>query len=275
MYIQCLKLQVSNCLRIKLLGDCYYCVAGLPVARDDHANCCVELGQHMIKAINFVKRKRSSVELSMRIGVHSGSVLCGVLGLRKWQFDVWSNDVTIANKLESGGIPGRVHISRAAYDNLKGSFEVEPGHGGDRDTFLADNGIETFLVIPTLEETEATNAPATQVNSNPNQTNGTETNTVQHLLKSLDNDSESNGDPDWKPEIPFGNLEIGDTSNTKAAQEKTELKAPSLAEELDNLMDISIEIASNKRMKKDYIKPFKLTFKDKDLEKKVSAQLSP
>ena len=56
-----LYFQVSNCLRIKLLGDCYYCVAGLPVARNDHASCCVELGQHMIKAINFVKRKRSSV----------------------------------------------------------------------------------------------------------------------------------------------------------------------------------------------------------------------
>jgi hypothetical protein len=52
---------VSHCLRIKLLGDCYYCVAGLPVARPDHAHCCVELGLHMIKAINLVKRKRSSV----------------------------------------------------------------------------------------------------------------------------------------------------------------------------------------------------------------------
>ena len=55
--------QESNCLRIKLLGDCYYCVAGLPTARIDHAKCCVELGLKMIRAINLVKRKRASVRL--------------------------------------------------------------------------------------------------------------------------------------------------------------------------------------------------------------------
>lgn len=83
----------------------------------------------------------------MRIGVHSGNVLCGVIGLRKWQYDVWSDDVTLANHMESGGVPGRVHVTKVTVDLLDNRYEIEKGNGVERDAYLAQHQIETFLVV--------------------------------------------------------------------------------------------------------------------------------
>ncbi|NXH81312.1 ADCY3 cyclase, partial [Edolisoma coerulescens] len=133
-------------LRIKILGDCYYCICGLPEFREDHAVCSIRMGLAMVEAISSV-REQTRTAVDMRVGVHSGTVLGGVLGQKRWQYDVWSTDVTVANKMEAGGIPGRVHISQSTRDCLKGEFELEPGEGGSRCEYLRDKGIVTYLVV--------------------------------------------------------------------------------------------------------------------------------
>ncbi|KAM7382328.1 hypothetical protein PAMP_002065 [Pampus punctatissimus] len=133
-------------LRIKILGDCYYCICGLPDYREDHAACSIMMGLAMVEAISYV-REKTQTDVDMRVGVHSGTVLGGVLGQKRWQYDVWSTDVTVANKMEAGGIPGRVHISQNTMECLHGEFDVEPGNGGDRCDYLRERGIETYLVV--------------------------------------------------------------------------------------------------------------------------------
>ncbi|XP_073418017.1 adenylate cyclase type 3 [Dendrobates tinctorius] len=133
-------------LRIKILGDCYYCICGLPDYRDDHAYCSIMMGLAMVDAISYV-REKTKTDVDMRVGVHTGTVIGGVLGQKRWQYDVWSTDVTLANKMEAGGIPGRVHISQSTYDCLKGEFDVEPGEGGTRCDYLREKGIVTYLVV--------------------------------------------------------------------------------------------------------------------------------
>ncbi|XP_024064982.1 adenylate cyclase type 7 [Terrapene carolina triunguis] len=155
----------NECMRIKILGDCYYCVSGLPVSLPVHARNCVKMGLDMCEAIKQVK-EATGVDISMRVGIHSGNVLCGVIGLRKWQYDVWSHDVSLANRMESSGIPGRVHITEATLNHLGKAYEVEEGNGHLRDPYLEAMNIKTYLVIDPRSKQRTLNnhLPKTRVN---------------------------------------------------------------------------------------------------------------
>ncbi|XP_026469362.1 adenylate cyclase type 3 [Ctenocephalides felis] len=137
-------------LRIKILGDCYYCISGAPVERPDHAVLCVHMGLSMVKAIKYVQQTTNS-PVDMRVGIHTGAVLAGVLGQRQWQFDVYSKDVELANKMESSGMAGRVHISHQTLSFLDGEFEVEPAHGEKREEALRMAGIKTYFIVKVLK----------------------------------------------------------------------------------------------------------------------------
>lgn len=120
--------EINNCEKVSTLGDCYYCVAGCPEKTRYHAICCVEMGLDIVLQIKKF-RQETKEDVDMRVGIHTGSVLCGIVGNRRRRFDVWSNDVTIANRMEATGKPGRVHISESSLKFLEDQYVVEDGEG--------------------------------------------------------------------------------------------------------------------------------------------------
>ena len=118
-----------NLEKIKTIGDAYMCVAGLPVASPNHAVDAVNAGLEMVEFINKWKDQNPVLGregLLIRIGIHTGSVISGVVGKKKFQYDIWGNAVNLASRMESAGGPGKVNISESTYEMVKDYFDFEP-----------------------------------------------------------------------------------------------------------------------------------------------------
>lgn len=110
--------------KIKTIGDCYMMVGGLPNHRDDHAHVVADAAIEMVEALKTINEKNGT-ELAMRIGIHSGPVVAGVIGKIKFTYDLWGDTVNVASRMESSGIPGRIHLSEQTRSTLDSHFLLE------------------------------------------------------------------------------------------------------------------------------------------------------
>ncbi|MEI7773652.1 MAG: adenylate/guanylate cyclase domain-containing protein [Verrucomicrobiota bacterium] len=110
--------------KIKTIGDCYMVVGGLPTQRDDHAQAVAAAAIEMVSALEKINRINGT-ELQMRVGIHTGPVVAGVIGKIKFTYDLWGDTVNVASRMESSGLPGMVHLSEQTQQALRGDFLTE------------------------------------------------------------------------------------------------------------------------------------------------------
>lgn len=103
--------------KIKTIGDAYMVVGGLPTPRKDHAEAIAEMALDILDKINGIPAQQEQ-SLKVRIGIHTGAVEAGVIGTKKFAYDLWGDTVNTANRMESHGIPGAIQVTKTTYERL-------------------------------------------------------------------------------------------------------------------------------------------------------------
>lgn len=111
--------------KIKTIGDSYMVVAGLPAPRPDHREIMATMALQMVEGIRRLNQVLGA-PLDVRIGMHSGPVVAGIIGTRKLAYDLWGDTVNVASRLESHGVAGRIHVGEATWLALRDRFTFEP-----------------------------------------------------------------------------------------------------------------------------------------------------
>jgi adenylate cyclase len=147
--------------KIKTIGDAYMAVGGVPLANTTHAVDCVLASleiEHVVSRLREEEMAESRPYWQIRIGIHSGDLVAGVVGREKFSYDVWGDTVNIASRLESSGVAGRINISGATYELVKDFFECEfrgkiaAKNKGKIDMFFV-NGIRAELSVDSTRRT--------------------------------------------------------------------------------------------------------------------------
>jgi adenylate cyclase len=117
-----------NIEKIKTIGDSYMCVGGLPKWSSNHAEdtvrAAIEIREFMLKH-NNTKRANGEIPFEIRIGINTGHVVAGIVGIKKFAYDIWGDTVNLASRMESSSEPGKVNISGSTYELVKHKFQCE------------------------------------------------------------------------------------------------------------------------------------------------------
>jgi class 3 adenylate cyclase len=137
--------------KIKTIGDAYMAAAGLPERRADHAPAAARMAQGMLEAVARIAGETGEA-LALRIGLHSGPVVAGVIGTKKFSYDMWGDTVNTASRMESHGVPGAVHCSEATAALLQAGFALTARGGIEVE---GKGEMHTFLLMPTYNDTHS------------------------------------------------------------------------------------------------------------------------
>lgn len=111
--------------KIKTIGDAYLCVGGVPIPSADHAEKVVLAAKEFIKAseeLNIRRAKRNKQSFAFRIGIHTGPVVAGVVGIKKFAYDIWGDTVNTASRMQQNSVPHKINISESTYQSIKSKF---------------------------------------------------------------------------------------------------------------------------------------------------------
>ena len=111
--------------KIKTIGDAYMAVSGLPESCADHAQATIQFALDMQEIVDKLNWE-TGYSLSLRIGINSGPVVAGVIGLKKFIYDLWGDTVNTASRMESHGTPGTIQITESTFQHIQGQFRTEP-----------------------------------------------------------------------------------------------------------------------------------------------------